>query len=313
MNISTLLLSIFTIVQFNCENLFDCQHDSLKQDYEFMPAGARHWTASRYWKKLTDVGQTILSCQSDSNVLHFPDLVVLCEVENDTVMRDLTKRSVLRGARYQYIMTDSPDRRGIDVAILYSPSTFKLLHHTSINVPMPENIRPTRDVIYACGMLASDDTLHVFALHAPSRSGGERATRELRLRVARRIGESIDSIRQISPNAHIVVTGDFNAYHNNPSMKLYGQKNLVNISEKAKGMNMAEGTYKYQGIWKSLDHIFTTPLLVEKLTQVYINDSYFLLEEDEKYGGKQPFRTFYGYTYKGGVSDHLPLVATFKF
>ena len=114
---SALLVSLFTFVQFNCENLFDCQHDSLKNDVEFLPDGSYHWTPFRYWRKLNRVGQTIVSCgerngevealaEQDCSISeeavanwHLPDMVALCEVENDSVMRDLTKRSLLRTAR----------------------------------------------------------------------------------------------------------------------------------------------------------------------------------------------------------------------
>ena len=115
--LSLLLASFLTLVELNCENLFDCHHDSLKQDYAFLPDGTYHWTPNKYWKKLNNIGQTILSC-SDSTTLMLPDIVALTEVENDSVMRDLTKRSLLRNAKYEYIMTSSPDIRGIEVVLI---------------------------------------------------------------------------------------------------------------------------------------------------------------------------------------------------
>ena len=115
MTLPLLLLSIFTFVELNCENLFDCRHDSLKNDTEFLPEGSYRWTPTRYWQKLNRVGQTIISCgepqiseqpNGDSNPQswHLPDLVALCEVENDSVIHDLTKRSLLRNARYEYVI-----------------------------------------------------------------------------------------------------------------------------------------------------------------------------------------------------------------
>ena len=120
MTLPLLLLSLFTFVELNCENLFDCRHDSLKNDTEFLPEGSYRWTPTRYWQKLNRVGQTIISCgepqiseqpNGDSNPQSWqlPDLVALCEVENDSVIHDLTKRSLLRNARYEYVMTNSPD------------------------------------------------------------------------------------------------------------------------------------------------------------------------------------------------------------
>ena len=119
--LSFVLASFLTFVELNCENLFDCRHDSLKQDTEWLPDGARHWTPARYWRKLNNLGQEILSCQEDG----VPDLVALVEVENDTCLFDLTHRSLLRNAGYEYLMTESPEVRGIDVALLYQPFSFR--------------------------------------------------------------------------------------------------------------------------------------------------------------------------------------------
>ena len=141
--LALLLINLFTFVELNCENLFDYMHDIGKEDTEFTPDGSYHWTKSRYWKKLDRTGQTILSC-ADSASLSIPDMAVLCEVENDTVLHDLTCRSLLRGARYEYVMTSSPDRRGIDVALLYSPFTFRLLSSHAVRVDTIKGMRPRR-------------------------------------------------------------------------------------------------------------------------------------------------------------------------
>lgn len=113
--------SRLTIVELNTENLFDTRHDTLKNDYEFLPDSPRHWTRTKYWQKLNRIGQTIIACGEDSSGWTLPDIVGLCEVENDSVLFDLTRRSLLRKACYEYVMTASNDARGIDVALLYSP------------------------------------------------------------------------------------------------------------------------------------------------------------------------------------------------
>ena len=194
MTLSLLLISLFTFVELNCENLFDCQHDSLKNDIEFLPGGAYHWTRTRYWQKLDRIGQTILSCgeQQVTNQLsprskaskrkeggvnngkswQLPDMVALCEVENDSVLHDLTRRSLLRNACYEYVMTNSPDERGIDVALMYSPYSFRLIDSHSVRVKPIKGMRPTRDILYASGVTVSGDTLHVIVAHLPSRRGG---------------------------------------------------------------------------------------------------------------------------------------------
>lgn len=309
----SLLLSVFlTFVEYNCENLFDCQHDSLKEDMQFTPEGMYRWTPGRYWKKLNHISQAILSCAGDSASATIPDMIALTEVENDSVMRDLTKRSLMRNARYEYVMTSSPDVRGIDVALVYSPYSFRLLYSHSIRVSMPESIRPTRDILYASGLLVSGDTLHIYIVHSPSRSGGEHLTQPYRMLVAERLCTSIDSLRAVCPNARIIVAGDFNDYSTNRSLMRIADIGMIEVSQKATGRNGAKGTYRFQGEWGSLDHIFVSGNMAENLTGCYINDAPFLLEEEGKYGGVRPMRSFRGPVYINGYSDHLPLVATFR-
>lgn len=172
MSLSLLLVSLFTIVEFNCENLFDTRHDSLKLDQEFLPTSDYHWTPTRYWRKLSRVGQALVATGEVSGTMLLPDLAVLTEVENDSVMRDLCCRSLLRTAGYRWVMTDSPDERGIDVALLYSPLSFRLLSYSFVRVTPPLGFQPTRDILYAAGMVATGDTLHVVGVHAPSRRNG---------------------------------------------------------------------------------------------------------------------------------------------
>ena len=311
-SLGTLLVSVFTLVQLNCENLFDCRHDSLKNDQEFLPDAYRHWTPSRYWKKLNRIGQEIVACGGEGQQWKLPDVVALCEVENDSVLRDLTRRSLLRTARYEYVMTHSPDLRGIDVALLYSPFTFALIKSHTMRINPPTGMRPTRDILYAKGVRPVGDTLHIFVIHAPSRAGGEANTRPYRVAVAQRLCNAIDSIRREDVAANIIVTGDFNDYGNTPALQLLTQKALTDVSANAKGCNGAKGTYRYQGEWGSLDHVFVSEQLCKKGVSCRIFDAPFLMEDEEKYGGKRPWRTYQGPKYLGGFSDHLPLMVTFN-
>lgn len=312
MGLSLLLLSFFTFVELNCENLFDTRHDSLKNDTEFLPTSAHHWTPYRYWRKLNRIGQEIVSCGMLDTLAVMPDMVALTEVENDSVLVDLTRRSLLRQAGYEYVMTDSPDERGIDVALLWSPFAFRLINHHSIRIVPPKGFRPTRDILYVSGEVISGDTLHVFVVHAPSRSGGERATRPYRQRVTARLAEAVDSVRRTSPHARILVAGDFNDYSDNASLKTLLDHGLTEISQGAKGAHGAKGTYRWHGRWDSLDHIFCCEAWASRLAACRINDAPFLLEEDTKYGGMKPRRNYQGPKYLDGFSDHLPLVAVFR-
>lgn len=306
-----LLLSLFTFVELNCENLFDCRHDSLKNDTEFLPDGSYHWTRTRYWRKLNRVGQTIIACGVKGQSWQLPDMVALCEVENDSVLHDLTRRSLLRNARYDYVMTCSPDERGIDVALVYSPFSFRLIRSHSVRVEPIKDMRPTRDILYASGVIASGDTLHVIVAHLPSRRGGERHSRPFRMAAADRVAAVVDSVYNVSKDAKIIIAGDFNDYANSASVRMLCGKRLKDISAEATGRNGAKGTYRYQGEWGSLDHILVSEALARNVVDCYINDAPFLVEPDEKYGGLKPRRNYLGPRYQNGFSDHLPLVATF--
>ena len=303
--------TLLTLVELNCENLFDTRHDSLKNDYDFLPDGANHWTRSRYWKKLDAIGREIIGCGDVDDGWMLLDLVALVEVENDTVLTDLTRRSLLRSARYEYVVTDSPDERGIDVALLYSPFSFSLISSCSFRIEPPRGLRPTRDILYVAGRIITGDTLHIFVLHAPSRAQGEAPTQRYRMRVAERVIAAVDSIKASDEDAKIIVAGDFNDYVKNQPLRYLADNGLRSVSENAQGRNGARGTYCYHGDWSSLDHIFASPAMHRRVEECFIYDAPYLLAADEQYGGRKPARTFLGPRYIGGTSDHLPLVARF--
>ncbi len=305
MFLSLLLTGFLTLVELNCENMFDCQHDSLKDDTEWMPDGKRKWTPARYWRKLNHIGQEILSCQQEG----VPDLVALVEVENDSCLFDLTRRSLLRGAGYEYLMTQSPDVRGIDVALLYQPMTFRPICYDYLDVKPLEEMRPTRDILYVKGETLRGDTLHVFVVHAPSRLGGVKQSRPNRQLVADRL---MGVVRQLPADAKVIIAGDFNDGASDPALRFLEDNGLHNVTAKAMGSHGAKATYRYQGVWQSIDHVFVSPVLLNSVEQSFINDAPFLLEEDKKYGGVKPLRTYNGYRYQRGFSDHLPLVVRFR-
>lgn len=292
-----------TLVELNCENLFDIRHDEGKEDEEFTPEGMRHWSPSRYWRKLNHTGQTILSCSR-----YVPDLVALLEVENDTVMFDLTRRSLLRGARYEYLITDSDDDRGVDVALLYQPSSFRPICYDELAVSLLDDMRPTRNILYVKGEVITGDTLHIFVIHAPSRYGGEHLSMDFRLQVAKRLVQAVDSVRSGEPDALVLAAGDFNDDLKSRSMRYLLKHGLVSLTTAVRGLNGSWSNYYYQGRWQQIDHVLCTPPLVVCHEAHYANDAPFLMEKDTKYGGMRPFRTFMGYKYQRGFSDHLPLV-----
>lgn len=297
------------IVELNCENLFDYLDDEGKDDAEYLPEATRHWTKKRYWRKLNNIAQELLSC-SDEGI---PDLIALCECENDSVLRDLTKRSLLRNAGYEYLMTSSPDLRGIDVALLYSPFSFAPIRSYPIRVTPIDGMRPTRDILYACGEIPSGDTLHVFVVHFPSRYGGERYSRPFRKVVADRLCLSLDSIQGLNPDAQILIAGDFNDGSDSPVLQQICQHGIKNLTKEARGENGVKGTYRYQGEWESIDHILASPYIYNKVDTAFIHSPKFLLEDEKLYGGYRPRRTYNGMRYQPGYSDHLPLVVRFRW
>ena len=298
-----------TIVELNCENLFDYSDDEGKDDAEYLPEATRHWTKKRYWRKLNNIAQELLST-SDEGI---PDLIALCEVENDSALHDLTRRSLLRNAGYEYLVTSSPDLRGIDVALLYSPFSFAPIRSYSIRVNPIDGMRPTRDILYAEGQVASGDTLHVFVVHFPSRYGGERYSRPFRKAVADRLCQSLDSIQNLSPDARIFIAGDFNDGADSPVLQQICQHGIRNLTKDARGANGVQGTYRYRGEWESIDHILASPYIYNKVKTARIHSPKFLLEEEKLYGGYRPRRTYNGMRYQPGYSDHLPLVVRLQW
>ena len=307
MFLSLLLTGFLTFVELNCENLFDYRHDEGKDDTEYLPEATRHWTKKRYWRKQNNIAQEILSCSDDG----IPDLIALCEVENDSALHDLTKRSLLRNAGYEYLMTSSPDLRGIDVALLYSPFSFAPIRSYPIRVTPIEGMRPTRDILYACGETISGDTLHIFVVHLPSRFGGERYSRPFRQTAADRLCQSIDSVYAVSPDAKLLIAGDFNDGPESPVLQHIYQHGLKNLTEHAVTQKDVHGTYRYQGKWEHIDHILGSPPIYNKVESSRIHTPPFLLEEENRYGGLRPRRTYNGMRYQPGYSDHLPLVVRF--
>ena len=285
----------FLVMEYNVENLFDCRHDSLKNDLEFLPDSPRGWNYGKFRKKVENIARVILSA-SRENV---PDVIGLCEVENEFCAKTLVGYSQLKEAGYEYIITDSPDERGIDVLLLYQPYTFRLLNKKFIHVPTVSiGGRPTRD---------------------PSRSGGWRKSEKFRLMAAGILKSAADSIMNMRSNPNVIIMGDFNDYPQNKSVSevLNASKPGNNVEKNALYNLMygrEGGTYRYRGQWGILDQIIVNGNLLQdgKFRTAYskacIIDFPFLLEEDDKYGGTTPYRMYNGMRYKGGYSDHLPVL-----
>lgn len=311
-----------TVMFYNTENLFDPSDDPDKDDDDFTPQGDYHWTVGRYFDKLDAVAKVIVSADDDL----CPALVGLCEVENDKVLTDLTGRSALRQAGYRYVMTNSPDRRGIDVALLYRRTDFQLLSYCSIRVDLNgKGSKPTRDVLHVTGRIASGDTLDVYVCHWPSRIGGENETEPLRLKAAESVRTSVDSVMSRRRKPYVIIMGDLNegpggqAVVSGLGAKPFEQgydlsdKNLITVMDA-----VADGSYRYDGYWDCYDQFILSASLVNGLgctlfESARVMKESFLLEEDNKFGGMKPLRTYNGRRYQGGFSDHMPILLKLSY
>lgn len=319
----------FRVMSYNVENLFDVKHDSLKNDTEFLPDATRHWNYPKYRKKLDDIARVIAAVGG----WNLPALVALCEVENDSVLIDLTRYSALRAAGYRYLMTSSQDERGIDVALLYQRELFKPLFQQHLRVEKPRrNSRPTRDILHVGGLLLNLDTLDVLVAHFPSRSQGAKQSAPYRRNAAERIKRTTDSLFRIRQHPQIILLGDFNDYPHSPSIRevlqapqvplpptLPQPRRLYHLLARRASTQKRTGTYKYLGAWQWLDHIVVSGTLLQPQAPLHTSEEKanvfaapFLLSDDLKFGGSQPFRTYYGMKYQGGYSDHLPVYAEFQ-
>lgn len=284
-----------TIVSYNIENLFDCQHDTLKNDSSFLPEGMHHWTPYRYHTKLDRIAQVLVNIAGWERV----GIVGLCEVENDACLRDLCYK--LNRFHYKYVHYESHDERGIDVALLYDSTQVEVLDSKPLYVRLDGDL--TRDILYVQTKVNQCDTLHIMLCHLPSMLGGSSATDWKRKIAKQVIQHQIDSIVSASANANIIVMGDMNSSSQND---IEGMNNMM-IDFERKG----KGTHKYRGVWSCLDQFYLSSELAESAhVEIFMPD--WLLEEDMKYLGFQPRRTYIGYRYHAGYSDHLPIILRLK-
>ncbi len=310
----------YRLMFYNCENFFDTYDDSLKLDDQFTPQGEKHWTPSKYWTKVYHIAKVIIAVGG----FYPPDIVGLCEVENRHVLEDLVTRSPISKFGYKIIHYESPDRRGIDVAMLYLPGRFVPDTAVPIRVKFPgPDSRPTRDILYVKGLLSSGDTLHIFINHWPSRYGGHLETDPKRLFVASLLRHYIDSIISENKRANIVIMGDLNDFPTDVSLVKglhprveYEQivsGDIYNLSyylQEKKG----QFSHRYHGESGILDQIIVSGALLDGKNNIYTSlnhvsvfSSPFLLEKDPDYPGYRTYRTYIGMRYHGGYSDHLPV------
>jgi hypothetical protein len=315
---------IRTVAFYNVENLFDVQNDSLVNDDERTPEGKDKWTPDRYALKLKHISR-VLSEIGKKEAKRMPDIIGICEIENRGVLEDLLKEESLRSGNYGIVHYDSPDLRGVDVALFYNKNCFIPIESRSVALPLRDyknRLKTTRDQLVVFGLL-DGEPIYISVNHWPSRSGGQTLSDPLRMQAAALQRRILDSILDFDAQARYITMGDFNDDPTDPSIR-YGfgtsrkQENLppylcLNPMEKLYVSGM--GTLAYRDKWSLFD-------------QILLNGNWFKEEEDTSYrywkaGIYQPdylktqngsfrgypFRTYAGGTYQGGYSDHFPVYA----
>ena len=302
-----------SVMFWNVENFFDWRNDSTTvSDLEFSPAGERHWTWKRFQAKANAFAKALFWVEGETGQL--PDIVGLEEVENAFVLRQVLQRTALRKTDYKYVHYDSPDRRGIDVALLYRSSVLELLDSKPCHLYAADTVMATRDILLSVfrrnvsvipgltGNLSDRSAFAVLVNHHPSKYGGA-AESEPRRRIAvERLRFLADSLASIGID-RIIAGGDFNDTPDNPVFRLL-EPALVPLHMDLYRRRL--GTIKYDGKWDLIDHIYISPGWREPSMRILRIP--FLLTRDNVHSGEKPLRTYTGPRHTGGVSDHLPVL-----
>lgn len=316
----------YTVVGFyNLENLFDTVNDPVKNDDDFTPNGRNANTEKVFRKKLKNIADVISIMGIEKNE-DGPALLGVAEIENRFVLEELSKEKKLAKRKYKIVHFESPDKRGIDVALMYQPKYFRVLAARALTVSLARlgDSYPTRDVLWVKGKLRGE-LVHVFVNHWPSRRGGEAATREKRKEAARVCKKMIDSLKQTEPNLKAIVMGDLNDDPINASvtkvLKATGKIKKLTPNKMynpwMKYFKQGIGTIAWQDAWGLFDQIILSSNWVDKETKglkyhsAEVFNRGFLFQKDGKYKG-YPKRSFSWGKWNDGYSDHFPTLIYLK-
>lgn len=285
------------VMFWNLENYFDWRSDTFDK---------KHWTRSKFLRKSQAIAKTILWLEDKNGIL--PDAIGVAEVENRKVLEILLKETPLRKRDYSIVHYDSPDPRGIDVALLYRKSRLNLLFSKPLKVTNKEGPEfSTRDILLSCFLRSDGDSVAFLVNHHPSKYGGPSSSWR-RKAAMDRLEAATDSLRS-SGFGNIVSMGDFN---DTPESTSGYSRKMVNLAvpKAAKG----EGTIKYEGKWELIDMFFVSPEIAARNPGLEMNVERvpFLMTRDNAHSGEKPLRTYTGPRYSGGVSDHCPITIVFK-
>lgn len=312
---------------YNLENLYDTINDPNKNDEEFLPDGKNAWNTEKYLTKLKNMAYCISTIGTDSNdKFYSPDglaVLGLCEMENRTVLEDLVAQPSIANRNYQIVHYDSPDRRGVDVALIYNPKYFRVTNSKSYRLVVPG--QPdfiSRDQLVVSGVF-DDEEMSFIVMHWPSRYGGEKRSLPGRMAAANLCRHIADSIMVSNPNAKIVMMGDFNDYPTNKSV-IEGLRAKGKIEDMEDGdffnpmwkmHKNGEGTNYYRDVKGVLDQMVITPALLKDESNAFgsyqvfksvVHSKEFLKQHGGRYNG-YPWRSFASGVWQGGYSDHFPV------
>ena len=307
------------VVFYNVENLFDTKNDPRTDDDEFTPHGYKGWDEERYETKLEQIEAAI------GLIGKAPVLIGLVEVENQKVLEDLIEEGKLEDVDYGIVQYDSPDRRGIDCALLYDEAIFKLKESTKFPVTLPDNPNYlTRDILYALGEINGAE-MHVFVNHWSSRREGKRETEHKRIAAAKVLRSKVDVILKNDPDANILILGDFNDHPTDRSLETILRAKESGYAAEGDLINLlydeheiGEGTAVHDREWGVIDQIIVSQSFYDGTEGVGIEgrDAEILRRNELLYtypdGGQKPNSTYGGRKYYGGYSDHLPVYIILK-
>ena len=313
---------VTAVAFYNLENFYDAEDDPKTRDEDFTPNGPYHYTEEIYHQKLHNLA-TVISKLALEVTPDGPALIGHAEVENDKVLQDLIDQPELRDRHYKFVHFNSPDARGIDVAMLYNPKYFTVLHARALYTDISmsgEKGGKTRDVLYVTGLLKGDTT-HVFVNHWPSRRGGQAASDPLRAIAAGVSKKIIDSLMQVNPATKVINMGDLNDDPTDPSivkvLGARGDKSKVGLSDLYNPWtafyNQGIGTLGYNDSWDLFDQIMVSggylkgPENQWRFYKAEVFNRDFLKEKFGQYKG-YPHRSFSGETWINGYSDHFPTI-----
>lgn len=311
------------IAFWNIENFYDTLDDPLKNDNDFLPDGAYHWSGERFRVKLERVSEVLYKIGLAHNK-DGPAIVGLCETENRQVVEAIAATPLLKARGYKVIHIEGPDARGVDPSFMYNPAYFVPTNALAYRVRLKDSLHATRDILVVTGKLVGEDFCFLIN-HWPSRRGGEKASMPGRCSAAKVARRIVDSVERIVPSIKIILMGDLNDDPVSGSVRhCLGATDQLKHLTKGVLYNPSETLYK-QGIgtlawadsWSLFDQTIINMALFQAqagswiFLKAYVFNDQLLRADYGSFRG-YPFRTYSGGAYTGGYSDHFPAYVVLK-